>query len=148
MPRSVLDDGDDSLVGCDGSLSRERDVADEDSRSAGNTDRFQSGEDLPKQIAETETGAEMFSVSSPPLGYEPFAQYGLIVIVDLLNVLVRAFHAGAPSKIHAVKSLLQTCANIIERLSPEYLIFAADGGHAMRSELFPAYKAHRPPKPP
>ena len=90
----------------------------------------------------------MFSVSSPPLGYEPFAQYGLIVIVDLLNVLVRAFHAGAPSKIHAVKSLLQTCANIIERLSPEYLIFAADGGHAMRSELFPAYKAHRPPKPP
>ena len=149
MPRSVLDDGDSSLVGCNGSLSGARDAVEADSQGSGNTDRFQPGEHLPKLRTETETGAEMYVTESPsPLGSEPFAQYGLVVIVDLMNLLVRAFHAGTPSKIHAVKSLLQTCANVIEKLSPEYLIFAADGGHAMRSELFPAYKAHRPPKAP
>jgi 5'-3' exonuclease len=81
-------------------------------------------------------------------GSVPYDQYGLVVIVDYMNLLVKAWHAGAPSKIHAVKSLLLTVANIIERLSPEYIIFAADGGHAERSALYPAYKAHRPPKPP
>lgn len=147
-PRSVLDDGDASLVGCNGSFSGEREEVEADSQGSGNTDRFQPGEHSPKPLTETETGAEITTGFPPPLGSEPFAQYGLVVIVDLLNVLVRAFHAGAPSKIHAVKSLLQTCANIVDRISPEYLIFAADGGHAMRSELFPAYKAHRPPKAP
>ena len=86
----------------------------------------------------------------PPeeIGLRPVQAYGLVVVVDLLNLLVRAFHAGPPSKINGVKSLLLTCGNIIEKLSPEYLIFAADGGHAERSAACPAYKAHRPPKPP
>ncbi|MEI8018578.1 MAG: 5'-3' exonuclease [Schlesneria sp.] len=70
-----------------------------------------------------------------------------VVIVDLMNVLVRAWFAGAPSQIHAVKSLLFTCANIIERLNPSHLLFAGDGGHVQRSRLYPDYKAHRPPKP-
>jgi 5'-3' exonuclease len=78
----------------------------------------------------------------------PVQAYGMVVVVDLINLLVRAFHAGTPSKINGVKSLLLTCANIIEHLSPEYLIFAADGGHAERSAACPDYKAHRPPKPP
>ena len=73
--------------------------------------------------------------------------YGIVVVVDLMNLLVRAFHAGPPSRINGVRSLLQTAANIIERLSPEYVLFAADGGHVARSELFADYKAHRPPKP-
>jgi 5'-3' exonuclease len=81
-------------------------------------------------------------------GLRPVQAYGMVVVVDLMNLLVRAFHAGAPSKINGVKSLLLTCANIIEHLSPEYLIFAADGGHAERSAACPDYKAHRPPKPP
>jgi 5'-3' exonuclease len=88
---------------------------------------------------------EEYGVSEGPGGG---LEYGLVVIVDFLNVLVKAFHAGAPSKIHAVQSMLRTCANIVERLSPEYLIFALDGGHAQRSAEFPDYKAHRPPKPP
>ena len=70
-----------------------------------------------------------------------------VVIVDLMNVLVRAWFAGAPSQIHAVKSSLFTCANIIERLNPSHLVFAGDGGHVERSRLYPGYKAHRPPKP-
>ena len=70
-----------------------------------------------------------------------------VVIVDLMNVLVRAWFAGTPSQIHAVKSLLFTCANIIERLNPSHLLFARDGGHVERSRLYPDYKAHRPPKP-
>jgi len=73
--------------------------------------------------------------------------YANVVIVDFLNLLVRAYHAGPPSKINGVRSLLSTIANVIERLSPEYLLFALDGGHDERSELYPAYKSHRPPKP-
>lgn len=74
-------------------------------------------------------------------------QYGVVAIVDLMNLLIPAYHAGPPSRINGVRSLLQTCANIIEKLSPEYLIFADDSGHAERTAAFPGYKSHRPPKP-
>ena len=73
--------------------------------------------------------------------------YGIVVVVDLLNVLVRAYHAGPPNPVAAVRSFLQTVANILERLSPEYLLFADDGGHVERSGLYPDYKAHRSEKP-
>ena len=109
-------------------------------------------ETVPAPTCESEpsggTSVSEWTDSSPVLGSVPYDQYGLVVIVDYMNLLVKAWHAGAPSKIHAVKSLLLTVANIIERLSPEYIIFAADGGHAERSALYPGYKAHRPPKPP
>ena len=109
-------------------------------------------ETVPAPTCESEpsggTSVSGWTDSPPVLGSVPYDQYGLVVIVDYMNLLVKAWHAGAPSKIHAVKSLLLTVANIIERLSPEYIIFAADGGHAERSALYPAYKAHRPPKPP
>lgn len=75
------------------------------------------------------------------------ANLGIVVVVDFMNLLVRAFFAGKPTKTHAVKSFLSTCANIVERLSPEYLIFAMDGGHTVRSSMFPDYKAHREAKP-
>lgn len=73
---------------------------------------------------------------------------GIVVIVDLMNLLVRAWHAGKATRTHAVNSLLLTTANIVERLSPEYMLFAGEGGHAERTRLYPAYKAHRPPSPP
>ena len=73
--------------------------------------------------------------------------YGIVVTVDLLNVLVRAYHAGPPNPVAAVRSFLQTVANILERLSPEYLLFADDAGHVERSGLYPDYKAHRSEKP-
>ncbi|MEI8018011.1 MAG: 5'-3' exonuclease H3TH domain-containing protein [Schlesneria sp.] len=104
-----------------------------------------SGPDVvERRLVETETPQGC----QPPEALGSAQAYGMVVVVDLLNLLVRAFHAGAPSKINGVKSLLLTCANIIEKLSPEYLIFAADGGHAERSAACPDYKAHRPPKPP
>lgn len=86
---------------------------------------------------------------SPGGAIQPKKEFhcGVVCIVDTLNLLVRAWHASPPTKIHAVKSLLWTVANIIERLSPEFLIFAADGGHSARTKLYADYKAHRPPKP-
>ncbi|WP_237729372.1 5'-3' exonuclease [Schlesneria paludicola] len=71
----------------------------------------------------------------------------MICVVDLSNLIHTAWHAGAPSQIHAVRSMFGTIANIIERLSPEYLLFAADDGHVERTKQYPEYKAHRPPKP-
>lgn len=71
-----------------------------------------------------------------------------LLAVDFLNVLVRAYHAGAPTETHAVRSLFQTVANAIRTLRPRQVVFAMDGGHARRSQLLPAYKAHRPaPEP-
>ncbi len=67
-----------------------------------------------------------------------------LLAIDFLNVLVRAWHAGAPSESHAVRSLFQTTANAIRALNPSHVVFAMDGGHARRTELFAAYKAHRP----
>ena len=67
-----------------------------------------------------------------------------LLAIDFLNVLVRAWHAGAPTESHAVRSLFQTTANAIRALNPTHVVFAMDGGHAKRTELLPAYKAHRP----
>ena len=110
-------------------------------------------EDDPAGTSADYTPPLLESVS--PQGDQPPAEtalrqpqvYGIVVIVDLMSLLCRGFYAGAPSKVNGVKSLLQTCANIIERLCPEYLVFAADGGHVERTKLYPPYKAHRPPKP-
>lgn len=71
-----------------------------------------------------------------------------VIAIDFLNVLVRAWHAGKPTETHAVRSLFQTVANTIRKLQPKHVVFALDGGHAMRSQLLPEYKAHRPdPEP-
>ncbi len=67
-----------------------------------------------------------------------------VVAIDFLNVLVRAWHAGKPTETHAVRSLFQTVANTIRKLQPRHVVFALDGGHALRSQLLPEYKAHRP----
>ncbi|HRA88380.1 MAG TPA: 5'-3' exonuclease H3TH domain-containing protein, partial [Planctomycetaceae bacterium] len=68
--------------------------------------------------------------------------------IDFLNILVRAFHAGAPTETHAVRSMMQTVANTIRKLQPAHVVFAMDGGHNLRSQLLPSYKAHRKPEDP
>lgn len=78
----------------------------------------------------------------------PLENCGIVVVVDYLNLLVRAFHASPPSRINGVRGMLETVGSVIDRLSPEYLIFAMDGGYRHRTELLPSYKAHRGPKPP
>jgi 5'-3' exonuclease len=65
-----------------------------------------------------------------------------------MNLFVRAWHAGQPSRIHAVRGMLETLANTLPRLQPDYLVFALDSGHRERLALYPEYKAGRPPKPP
>lgn len=71
-----------------------------------------------------------------------------VLAFDFMNLLVRAFHAGKPTEIHAVKSMFQTVANAVRQLRPQRIVFAMDGGHVHRSKLLPQYKAHRPPHPP
>lgn len=71
-----------------------------------------------------------------------------VLAIDFMNLLVRAFHAGKPTDVHAVVSMLRTVCRAIDTLQPERVVFALDGGHAHRSELLPEYKAHRdPPEP-
>lgn len=67
-----------------------------------------------------------------------------VLAVDFLNLLVRAYHVGQKTEVHAVRSMFQTVANCIRRLQPKAVVFALDGGHASRTALLPDYKAHRP----
>ena len=71
-----------------------------------------------------------------------------VLAFDFLNLLVRAFHAGSKTETHAVRSLFQTAAAAIRKIRPAHVVFAMDGGHVMRSELMPEYKAHRPESEP
>jgi 5'-3' exonuclease len=70
------------------------------------------------------------------------------LLIDFNNLLVRAWHAGAPSEIHAVKSMFLTVAAAVRSLRPSGIVFCLDGGHDHRAKLYPAYKAHRPPSDP
>lgn len=78
----------------------------------------------------------------------PMMSCGCVMVVDFMSLLVRAYKAGPPSKIHGVRSMFETLCNAIDRLCPEFIVFALDGGHDHRSKLYPAYKANRPPKEP
>lgn len=71
-----------------------------------------------------------------------------VLAFDFMNLFVRAWHAGKPTDRHAVKSMFQTVAQAVRTLKPSRIVFAMDGGHTHRSQLLPAYKAHRPPHPP
>lgn len=69
---------------------------------------------------------------------------GTVVIIDLMNVLVAAFHAvKQKSEVHAVRSMLGTVRGLIETMSPNVLLFAAEGGHDFRRGFYPQYKANR-----
>lgn len=79
--------------------------------------------------------------TSPP---EPCS----IMVVDFMNLLVRAWHAGKPTESHAVKSMFQTVAAAVRYLRPEKVVFAMEGGYDHRRKLLESYKAHRPPHDP
>ena len=70
---------------------------------------------------------------------------GNVVIVDFSNLIHTAFHACGTGAAHSV---LATCVNVIQTVSPEYLVFALDGGHVARSRMFEGYKATRPERAP
>jgi len=83
---------------------------------------------------------------------EPVAagQPGLrfLLLIDFNNLLVRAWHAGKPTEIHAVKSMFLTVASAVRALRPEAIVFCLDGGHDHRAKLLASYKAHRKPSDP
>lgn len=67
-----------------------------------------------------------------------------VMVVDYMNLLVRSWHVGRPSEVHAVRGMWQTLANAIRAVRPDRVVFALDGGHVERTRLLPEYKAHRP----
>ena len=102
-----------------------------------------------RQVTTENLNPEKSNDSERPAFRSPLSAFDCgVLAIDFLNVLVRAWHAGKPTETHAVRSLFQTVANTIRKLQPKHVVFALDGGHALRSQLLPEYKAHRPdPEP-
>src|SRR3954465_1043110 len=78
-----------------------------------------------------------------------------LYIVDAMNFLFRAFHALPPLtttkgvQTGAVYGLSQMLLRIEREQSPTHLCVVFDApGHNFRKDIYPAYKAHRPPMPP
>jgi DNA polymerase-1 len=78
-----------------------------------------------------------------------------LYIVDAMNFLFRAFHALPPLttsqgiQTGAIYGLCQMILRIEREQRPTHLcvVYDAPGGN-FRNQIFPAYKAHRPPMPP
>ncbi len=78
-----------------------------------------------------------------------------LYIVDAMNFLFRAFHALPPLtttqgvQTGAIYGLCQMILRIEREQKPTHLCVVYDApGDNFRNEIFPAYKAHRPPMPP
>src|SRR5437764_4326471 len=78
-----------------------------------------------------------------------------LYIVDALNFLFRAFHALPPLtttkglQTGAIYGLSQMLLRIEREHRPTHLCVVYDApGDNFRNEIFPEYKAHRPPMPP
>jgi DNA polymerase-1 len=78
-----------------------------------------------------------------------------LFVVDALNFLFRAFHALPPltttkgMQTGAIYGLCQMILRIEREERPTHLCVVYDApGDNFRNEIFPAYKAHRPPMPP
>ncbi|HVV49720.1 MAG TPA: 5'-3' exonuclease H3TH domain-containing protein, partial [Polyangia bacterium] len=78
-----------------------------------------------------------------------------LFVVDALNFLFRAFHALPPLtttkglQTGAIYGLCQMILRIEREERPTHLCVVYDApGDNFRNEIFPAYKAHRPPMPP
>jgi DNA polymerase-1 len=80
---------------------------------------------------------------------------GSLYVVDALNFLYRAFHAlpplatskGVPTG--AIHGLCQMLLRIEREQRPSHMCVVYDApGRTFRDDLYPAYKAHRPPMPP
>lgn len=77
-----------------------------------------------------------------------------LILVDGSSYLYRAFHALPPlttskgQPTGAIKGVLNMLQKLIKDYQPEYMAVVFDAkGKTFRDELFPDYKAHRPPMP-
>jgi DNA polymerase-1 len=90
------------------------------------------------------------SSNAPPAGKPS------LYVVDALNFLFRAFHALPPLtttrgvQTGALYGLCNMLLRIEREQRPTHLcvVFDAPGARNFRSEIYPEYKAHRPPMPP
>lgn len=78
-----------------------------------------------------------------------------IYLVDVSNYIFRAYHAirslsnsaGVPT--NATFGLTQMLLKLVDDVKPSHLAIVRDlPGGTFRDDLYPAYKAHRPPMPP
>ncbi len=78
----------------------------------------------------------------------------LLVLIDGSSYIFRAYHAiqhlstsqGVPT--NAVFGVTRMLLALLDELQPTYVAVVLDkGGKTFRHELYPAYKAHRPPAP-
>lgn len=68
---------------------------------------------------------------------------GAILAIDLMNVLARSYHAGLKSGVPATVGFFNTVCKLLEATRPAAVVFAAEGGHGHRRELYPDYKSSR-----
>lgn len=85
----------------------------------------------------------------------PVGADDVLYIVDLSNYVLRAYHAiselhspsGEPT--HAVHGMVNMLDRLLRTQRPRLLAVAMDSGRdTFRRDLYPEYKAHRPPAPP
>lgn len=78
----------------------------------------------------------------------------VVYVVDLSSYLLRAYHAVAPlsspqgEPTHAVHGTVTMLERLFRERKPQLLCIAMDSGReTFRKELYPEYKANRPPAP-
>ncbi len=93
---------------------------------------------------------------APPAGRNPFMSWSTAAfLLDLSSWAHRAWHAvppGVRAPTGEPAHMIHGCASMLVKLlaekDPAWLVAAADpGGPTWRHEIFPAYKAARPPHP-
>ena len=147
----------------DGDLSRDTGAAAEADSEGGLCDRSQCGEPIPLQgvgaqqptggVGETRPSNER-DVRERAAVPSDFQRCGVVALIDLSNLLRRAFHAThsktsqLPVKGDAVRSMFSTLERVLENMKPEYIVFCLDGGYRDRTAIYPQYKAHREETPP
>ena len=109
------------------------------------TVKTQAGRKRPSAAAESGKAA---ADASQTVSGSSVAVRCSILIIDFMNLLVRAWHVGKPTETHAVRSMFQTVANAVRNTRPQTVVFAMEGGYTHRQKLLPTYKAHRPPSDP
>ncbi|MDX2051090.1 MAG: DNA polymerase I [Polyangiaceae bacterium] len=79
----------------------------------------------------------------------------VLYVIDLSNYVLRAYHAiselHAPSgePTHAVHGMVNMLDRLLRTQKPQLLAVAMDSGReTFRKEIYPEYKANRPPSPP
>jgi DNA polymerase-1 len=85
----------------------------------------------------------------------PVAAPDVLYLVDLSSYVLRAYHAIAPlsspsgEPTHAVHGTVTMLERLVRERRPALFAIAMDSGRdTFRRDIYPEYKAHRPPAPP